>query len=420
MRTLYALLLVVVATQIGVAQKMSQKQWIEDLTFIQEELPKHHVNLFHSISKTDYNNQFKILKAKVGSLNPEVILWEINKIIASIQDSYTMLQFSIKKNLPLGIQWFKDGYYITAINRQNEAFMAGKILSINSIPVKEIEAKIAKVLYAPNEASKKLLVANIIKNVSLLSYIEVAKGNSVELHIKKTDNKTEKLTVSFNPSQRGRGQMAFAIPEEIPLYKQNSRAWFWNSTLNDETLYLKYNVSNSREALLKTSQLTNASQRQIESIPSFNGFIKAVINKLNKNNFKKIVFDLRGNNGGEAQQGTNLLKAIQDTPFMQNGGKVITLIDASVYASAVNNTLESKQLLNATIIGEATSGSPNHFGNVDVLELPNSKLRLQYSTKYYQLSKKDENTITPDVMVPTSIQDFVTGKDPVLEKALSL
>lgn len=420
MRTLYALLLVLVAAQIGVAQKMSQKQWIEDLTYIQEELPKHHINLFHSISEADYNNQFQVLKAKVGSLNPEVILWETNKIIASIQDSYTMLQFSIKKNLPLGIHWFKDGYYITAINRQSEAFMAGKILSINGIPVKEIEAKIAKVLYAPNEASKKLLVANIIKNVSLLNYIEVAEGNSVELHIKKADNKTDKLTLNFNPSQRGRGQMAFAMPEEIPLYKQNSRAWFWNSTLNDETLYLKYNVSNSREALLKTSQLTNASQRQIESIPSFNGFIKAVIDKMNKSNFKKIVFDLRGNNGGEAQQGTDLLKAIQDTPFMKNGGKVITLIDASVYASAVNNTLESKQLLNATIIGEATSGSPNHFGNVDVLELPNSKLRLQYSTKYYQLSKKGENTITPDVMVPTSIQDFVTGKDPVLEKALAL
>ena len=69
----------------------------------------------------------------------------------------------------------------------------------------------------------------------------------------------------------------------------------------------------------------------------------------------------------------------------------------------------------AILIGEPTSGKPNHFGEVKTMTLPESKFALKYSTKYFTHSKKDTDSIIPDLLVETSIDDFVNGIDPVYE-----
>ena len=403
------------------AQKEQPNNWVADIDFIQKELPQKHINVFHKLAKKDFDAQCEALKRKAPNMHPEAVLWSITKIISNIEDSHTQLLFSTNENFPINIQWFKDGYYITAAERKNEAFLASKIIKINGNTVDAIENQIASVVYSENEASKKKLTASLLKNVSLLTYLGIIKQKSVLLEIITPNNKKDIIRFSLNPAIKSRGQMAFAIPQEIPLFMQNIRAWFWNTNLdNNNALYIKYNACNSREALVANNQLRGASEKQISGIPSFNEFAETMLSQLNNTPYKKLIFDIRGNSGGSSKQGTDFLEAIKQTSFYKNGGKVYTLIDRDVFSSAIINTVNSKDFLNATIIGEATSGAPNHFGELKTLELPHSKLKLQYSTKQFKLVKGNANTITPDILIETSIHDFISGYDPVLEKALSL
>lgn len=69
----------------------------------------------------------------------------------------------------------------------------------------------------------------------------------------------------------------------------------------------------------------------------------------------------------------------------------------------------------AIFVGEETSGKPNHFGEIKLLELANSGLKIQYSTKYFKNSETDLKTITPDYTIEESFKDFIKGHDPVYD-----
>lgn len=66
-------------------------------------------------------------------------------------------------------------------------------------------------------------------------------------------------------------------------------------------------------------------------------------------------------------------------------------------------------------IGEETSGKPNHFGEVKSFQLPNSGIRVNYSTKYFKRTDENVSTIRPDIKLEPGFSDFVSGIDPAYE-----
>jgi hypothetical protein len=51
-----------------------------------------------------------------------------------------------------------------------------------------------------------------------------------------------------------------------------------------------------------------------------------------------------------------------------------------------------------------------------MLELPNSRLRIQYSTKYWRVRPSDsDRSLMPDVPMKESWKDFVAGMDAALD-----
>ena len=77
------------------------------------------------------------------------------------------------------------------------------------------------------------------------------------------------------------------------------------------------------------------------------------------------------------------------------------------------------QSCGALLVGEPTGGKPNSYGEVKSLDLPNSKLRVNYCTKFFQLAPKDVPTVAPDVSAPLSFDDWKNGRDPVLAAVLA-
>lgn len=53
----------------------------------------------------------------------------------------------------------------------------------------------------------------------------------------------------------------------------------------------------------------------------------------------------------------------------------------------------------ATLIGESTCGKSNCYGDVRLLELPNTHMKVACSTKYFKLRAVDELWLMPDLVV---------------------
>ena len=72
-----------------------------------------------------------------------------------------------------------------------------------------------------------------------------------------------------------------------------------------------------------------------------------------------------------------------------------------------------KQMTSAIFVGEPTGGKPNHFGEVRSFQLPTSNLKVKYSTKYFQFTKEEMDTVKPDKLIEPSFEDYQKGIDPV-------
>ncbi|MBU1579039.1 MAG: hypothetical protein KJ754_06395, partial [Bacteroidetes bacterium] len=98
---------------------LNNQDWIEDIDYIQQELPQKHPNLFFKITEEVFNREIDELKSKVPHLTENQILVELMKIFSHLGDSHTgilnsdNLDFFTKS--PVKFEVFNDGIYITDI-----------------------------------------------------------------------------------------------------------------------------------------------------------------------------------------------------------------------------------------------------------------------------------------------------------------
>ena len=105
-------------------------------------------------------------------------------------------------------------------------------------------------------------------------------------------------------------------------------------------------------------------------------------------------------------------------PFF--AGPVCVLTGVYTFSAAVEFAEAVKTYGLATIVGEATGGQPNSFGNPMVFPLPHGGLAATIATARSVRANgntTDFNSVTPDIIVRTTAEDIKTGRDPVLERA---
>ena len=109
----------------------------------------------------------------------------------------------------------------------------------------------------------------------------------------------------------------------------------------------------------------------------------------------------------------------KDNPLRYDG-PVCVLIGERTFSSAqkLANAIKDYQL--ATLIGSETGGNPNAFGELCMVQMPNSRLMFGVSGKAFIRANGDDQWrrgILPDIEVPSTLEDRRKGTDAVLEFA---
>jgi hypothetical protein len=116
---------------------------------------------------------------------------------------------------------------------------------------------------------------------------------------------------------------------------------------------------------------------------------------------------------------------IQQPSQPRFAGRVLALMNGGSFSTTCEFLSNLHFRKRATFLGEEAAGGyyGNTSGRMPAVVLPNSKVTVRVPLQTYYLAVKGADparSILPDVEVKPSIADLMTGKDPVMAKALEL
>ncbi len=394
--------------------------WKKDIEYLKTELAIQHKNLFFSESKDFYNHQLDSITKLIDEKDDTELAIALQIVVAKMGDDHTSIDFYKKAlekgHLPLYTYWFSDGFLITATIPEYQRILGYKLTAINGHPIDSVVTKTSTLLTQTNEAIIKYRTPGIINLTGVLKYFKIADSDSVLCSFEKSpDNKIDMWIKPIDVSNKNQNYVHFKS-DDLPLGWKDQKSFFWSKKLDDgKTLYVQYNQCKSKE-----SESKHGNKKAAKNLPSFEKFKKELLKQLKQPEIERLVFDMRFNSGGSSPQGTELVNELAQVEKINQKGKLFVLVGRRTFSSAIINTMDFKEKTNAIIAGEQTSGKPNHFGEVRYFVLPNSGIRVYYSTKHFKRNELDENTIHPNFVIEMSSDDYLKGIDPVVEWVLSV
>jgi hypothetical protein len=179
-----------------------------------------------------------------------------------------------------------------------------------------------------------------------------------------------------------------------PLYQQDRVSKYWFRFLDDSgTLYIQYN---------------NCTDDPSKPFAKFSGKVARTVGERRP---KRIVVDLRHNGGGDSRVVAPLVAVLKN-----QHAAVFTIIGRNTFSSAFQAARDLKHRAHAVLVGEPTGQKPNTYGEVRTFELPNSRLVVSHSTRYFKLaSHGDPPSCAPDHAIDMTSADLQAGRDPIMD-----
>lgn len=406
----YITILFVLLSSLAYSQK-SEIDWKADIEFLKNELPKKHKDFFTVRSQKEFVIDLDEIITKSDQLEDFEIILSLQQTIASFGDSHTHVEFSKlfdqEKSLPLKLYWFKNGIHILATSQKNKSILGKKLVSINNYPIGQVCDSLETLFTVDNRAMSKMFVPKLLNNGGLLEYFGFTKNDVYELGFEDEHATFSKYSIRIEKITKENQQTL--TPNFKPYCLQNQHKIFTQNYIEKDSIYyIQYNKCASRELMIKFGRPEKAKKS-----PSFIELENKIFQMIKEKPIKQFVFDMRFNGGGSSAQGTEFVKKLALIKKINSKGKLYVVTGRKTYSSAIINSMDFRNKTEAILIGEETSVKPNHFGEIRSFDLPNSKLDITYSTKFFKETDEDINTIVPDVRIETSFEDYMNGVDPV-------
>jgi len=119
--------------------QVSSDAWREDLRYLARELPSHHANAFHIVSRETFDAEVARLDAAIPRLNGDEVLVGFMRIVALIGDGHTHLDLPPSSpRYPIELQWFGNELRVIAAQAPYHSAVGARVLAIGSTPVREV------------------------------------------------------------------------------------------------------------------------------------------------------------------------------------------------------------------------------------------------------------------------------------------
>ncbi len=391
-----------------VNMNITADQWRADLRYFAEELPKRHKNLFHTMTREQFQAAVKKLDNEIPTLKNEDILIGFMRIIAMVGDGHTSIQEQSFFNFgiyPIQYRIYRDGVYVQSAPAEYNDILGGKVVKIGNVPIETGLKRINDISWGDrhNEQSKKVETAFLLSNPKVLQGLKIADSDervSLTAEVNGQQRTVEVKAVKdvlnfFRTAHLGDANRAAKNP--VPLYLKDHHNPYWFEYLKESRImYVQFN-----EVLNKPDE-------------SVTVFFKRVFDQVENNPVDKFVLDVRMNTGGNNVLNKPIIIGLIRSKLNEQG-KLFVIIGRQTFSAAQNLVNEIEKYTNVILVGEPTGSSPSHYGDPVIMTLPNSKLPFRVSTLFHQNISNDNRLFTtPDIFAELTPEDFRNNIDPAL------
>jgi hypothetical protein len=384
-------------------------RWRADLQHLKTELPHLHKNAFHTITKDRFLQEVEALEKAVPTLRDDDVRVGVMRIVAMVGDAHTLAVLSTDpaktQIYPLGLWNLQEGAYAVRGAAEYRDVLGKRLVKIGDMTIDQIRILVRPLISAENEGWRQHRMPSFLVQPDVLRPLNIVKGDGPARFVF-ADVTGKETAVEVKPVlQSAAITWASALSREnAPLYlRTNTRTttyYRYEYLESSKTLYFQYNV---------------CAEMPEKPFATFNEELwKAV----EQQPVERLVVDLRLNGGGNSMVIQPFIKALWENEKLNSKGRLFILIGPGTFSSGMMAANDLRVRTNAILVGEPTGGKPNSYGEVKSFDLPNSRMRIQYSTKLFVRAGEDLPAIPPDLLVRTPAADFFAGKDPVLEAAL--
>lgn len=391
-RKLFFILLGLACSNLCFAQQLTTADYLEDLQYLRDTLPQRHINLFAKVSRADFNQKIDAMASLLMNMDREAFITELFKLPVAIGDEHTHIEATFTRMFPIRFEKFSEGVFVTATDSANTDLELCRLTGIDGHPITEVASRFKAIIQSGNPSFFETRFLKCINNPVLLKGLQLT-GSINEATFEFTTTKG-KIIKRLLRSVSG-GDVAVLPLAEFPgrpLSRKEKNNYWYVYQPETGTLYFSYTNCQDQEGL------------------PFAAFNEELFAAMERNKPRRLVVDLRYNSGGNSGVLKPFIERIK-TSGLNTKGKLFVLIGKETFSSALMNAVELKRNTNAILVGEPTSGTVNHYGEVRGFRLPHSKIVIAYSTRYWETWKGYEGPLRPDIPIVYSVKNYARGID---------
>ncbi len=374
----------------------------------------------------------------------------LESIVSQLQDGHTYIYCNYPSDtiFPMAFKYLNNEFFIQGVEEGNDEFIGKKILTVNGFDMYDVMMSFGSLLSCDNDiflierfnCITKFCWKDSKYNTQEALTVTCDDGSSLNLNylsakeIKWKWVETKPLQSPYQKTQ---------MPFRYEVYPENGICYLQFSSCKDKnTLRFQF------QARGFNGMTEEEFEEKIKDIPQFDMFLEEVFDTIQKLDIQTLVVDARSNSGGNSMLCNQLLSwlkpvdeiksfdsqkrisKLMETNYPNAVGNLFTMntdadkvFKGNVYFIQDNGTFSSAAMLIVmatdnnigTVIGEAGSYRPCHFGDVLSYELPNTHVKGGVSHAYFMRPDKDacgENSLIPTIHIQRTWSDFIEGNDP--------
>ncbi|MEM7202260.1 MAG: hypothetical protein AAF628_18465 [Planctomycetota bacterium] len=377
--------------------ELTIEQWLEDLAFLEQQLPALHANWFDGLDQEQWQKAVAAARLEIPDLNAPQVVMRLAQLVALRGDAHTTLGYRTTAEFarcPVEFRQFADGVFVTKVAAAHEEVLGGRVVGVGTTAMDEVLAQLATVRASENEQWKRGNVAILCRPAALYGLGLIPSPNELPLVVE-SDGEEHRITLRSDKAAMV-GPFDRDTPP-APTWLTRGHQPYWFETLDDgDTLYFAYNKCRSDP------------QR------AFPQFGVELVEEIERRQPARVVVDLRRNGGGASMILEPIIDWLGVHPVLNQPSRLFVAIGQDTFSSAMINAAHLDQETRATLIGEPTGGKPNAYGEVRGTYLPRSAISLWYSTNHFRAEPIERPSVEPDRRVDLLSSDYFAGRDPVL------
>jgi tetratricopeptide (TPR) repeat protein len=397
-------------------------RWRADLRFLAAEMPKRHRNLFHTLTREEFDRAVRRLDARIPALRRHEIILELGRLAARVGDGHTNVAPARDSAigfhaLPVRLYFFADGLRIRAADSAHAGLVGARVVRLGRATAEEAMAAVRPLIGRDNEMGVRFAAPYLLVMPEVLHGLGLIDGLDRVPLVLERDGRREDVVLApagLTPLMARDTDRSWELlpgwvdargaPDGWPLWLRQPGNKFWFAYLAPaRALYVQFNeVGNKPDqtvAKFADSLFAFARARPVD----------------------RLVLDLRLNGGGNGALNRPLVLGLIRADSLRGRGHLFVLIGRRTFSAAQFLVSDLERWTDALFVGEPTASRGNHYGDSYRIRLPNSGVTVRVSTLYWQFSDpRDLRPWTPpEVATELTFDDYRRNRDPALEAALA-